>query len=54
MSRRPPRKRADIPTGDAYEDINGGTAYALTEITGQSFNTYALSASTSTSFARLR
>jgi hypothetical protein len=36
-------------TGDAYEDVNGGTAYALTEITDQGFNTYALSPSTSTS-----
>ncbi|MGO4872391.1 MAG: C2 family cysteine protease [Roseiarcus sp.] len=35
-------------TGDAYEDINGGTAYALTEITDQSFNTYALSSKTTT------
>ena len=34
-------------TGNAYEDINGGTAVALTEITDQSFNTYALSGSTS-------
>jgi len=35
-------------TGDAYEDINGGTATALTEITDQSFSTYSLSGSTST------
>jgi hypothetical protein len=36
-------------TGDAYEDINGGTAYALTEITNQTFNTYGLSAGQSDS-----
>ena len=35
-------------TGDAYEDINGGTAYALTEITDDSYTTYALSSKTST------
>jgi hypothetical protein len=28
--------------GDAYEDINGGSAQALTEITDQSFNTYSV------------
>lgn len=36
-------------TGDAYEDVDGGTAYALTEITGQSFNTYNLSSGESAS-----
>jgi hypothetical protein len=36
------------PTGNAYENIDGGTAAALTEITNRSFNTYGLSASTST------
>jgi calpain family cysteine protease len=35
--------------GDAYEDVNGGTAYALTEITDQTFNTYGLSSGTSAS-----
>jgi hypothetical protein len=35
-------------TGNAYEDINGGTATALSEITNQSFNTYGLSSSTPT------
>ena len=30
------------PTGDAYEDLNGGTAVALSEITDQTFNTYNL------------
>jgi hypothetical protein len=30
------------PAGDAYEDLNGGTATALSEITDQTFNTYNL------------
>jgi hypothetical protein len=30
-------------TGNAYEDINGGTAITLSEITDQTFNTYNLS-----------
>ena len=30
------------PAGDAYEDINGGTAITLSEITDQTFNTYNL------------
>jgi hypothetical protein len=34
--------------GNAYEDIDGGTAAALTEITGHSFSTYGLSSSTTT------
>ena len=29
-------------TGNAYEDINGGTAITLSEITDQTFNTYNL------------
>jgi len=36
-------------TGDAYEDINGGTAITLSEITDETFNTYNLSPSSSTS-----
>ena len=36
------------PTGDAYEDINGGTAITLSEITDQTFNTYNLSPGEST------
>jgi hypothetical protein len=31
------------PVGDAYEDLNGGTAITLSEITDQTFNTYNLS-----------
>jgi len=31
------------PVGDAYEDLNGGTAVTLSEITDQTFNTYNLS-----------
>ena len=30
------------PTGNAYEDLNGGTAITLSEITDQTFNTYNL------------
>ena len=30
------------PAGDSYEDINGGTAITLSEITDQNFNTYNL------------
>ena len=30
------------PTGNAYEDLNGGTAVSLSEITDQTFNTYNL------------
>ena len=36
------------PTGDAYENINGGTAISLSEITDQSFNTYNLAPNEST------
>jgi hypothetical protein len=36
------------PTGDSYEDINGGTAITLSELTDQTFNTYNLSPSNST------
>jgi len=36
-------------TGNAYEDINGGTAITLSELTDQTFNTYNLSPSESTS-----
>jgi hypothetical protein len=36
------------PTGDAYEDLNGGTAISLSEITDQTFNTYNLSSGEST------
>ena len=36
------------PTGDAYENLNGGTAISLSEITDQSFNTYNLSQNEST------
>jgi hypothetical protein len=36
-------------TGNAYEDVNGGTAITLSEITDQTFNTYNLSPSESTS-----
>jgi hypothetical protein len=36
-------------TGDAYEDINGGTAIALSEITDDTFTTYNLSPSSSKS-----
>jgi hypothetical protein len=36
------------PTGDAYEDLNGGTAISLSEITDQTFNTYNLSQNEST------
>ena len=36
------------PTGDAYEDLNGGTAVALCEITDQTFNSYNLSQNQST------
>ncbi len=36
------------PVGDAYEDLNGGTATALSEITDQTFNTYNLSSGEST------
>jgi hypothetical protein len=35
-------------TGDAYEDINGGTAISLSEITDQTFNTYNLTSKEST------
>ncbi len=35
------------PVGNAYEDINGGTAITLSEITDQTFNTYNLSPSES-------
>jgi hypothetical protein len=31
------------PVGDAYEDLNGGTAITLSEITDQTFSTYNLS-----------
>lgn len=41
------------PTGDAYEDINGGTAVALTEITNQTFNTYGLSGASSSSLSSI-
>jgi hypothetical protein len=30
------------PTGNAYEDVNGGTAITLSEITDETFNTYNL------------
>jgi hypothetical protein len=36
------------PVGDAYQNIDGGSAVALTEITGQSFQTYNLSPGEST------
>jgi hypothetical protein len=36
------------PTGDSYEDINGGTAITLSELTDQTFGTYNLSPSSST------
>jgi len=36
------------PTGNAYEDINGGTAITLSEITDQTFSTYNLSSGEST------
>ena len=36
------------PTGDAYQDLNGGTAVALSEITDQTFNSYYLSQNQST------
>jgi hypothetical protein len=36
------------PTGNAYEDINGGTAITLSEITDQTFNTYNLTSGEST------
>jgi hypothetical protein len=36
------------PTGDAYENLNGGTAISLSEITDQTFNTYNLSQNEST------
>jgi hypothetical protein len=36
------------PTGDAYEDLNGGTAVALSEITDETFNTYNLTSKEST------
>jgi hypothetical protein len=40
--------------GDAYEDINGGTAISLSEITDQTFNTYNLSSNeSSTTLASL-
>jgi hypothetical protein len=35
--------------GDAYEDVNGGTAISLSEITDQTFNAYNLSATESSS-----
>lgn len=34
-------------TGNAYEDVNGGTATALTEITDQTFNTFNLNSGSS-------
>jgi hypothetical protein len=37
------------PTGNAYEDINGGTAITLSEITDQTFNTYNLTPGEQTS-----
>jgi len=36
------------PTGNAYEDLSGGTAITLSEITDQTFNTYNLSPGEST------